>query len=70
MTTTIKIEAPAGPIDALLTVPEGNGPWPGVVVIHDAIGYGPDNEATSARIAPAGRAIRLFSARFAWKLAG
>lgn len=54
MTTTIKIETSDGPIDALLSVPEGEGPWPGVVVIHDAIGYGPDNEATSARIAAAG----------------
>jgi len=52
--TTIKINAPAGPLDALLSVPDGSGPWPGVVVVHDAIGYGPDNEATSARIAAAG----------------
>jgi carboxymethylenebutenolidase len=52
--TTIKIETPDGPIDALLSVPDGQGPWPGVVVVHDAIGYGPDNESTSARIAAAG----------------
>lgn len=52
--TTIQINTPAGPIDALLSVPEGQGPWPGVVVIHDAIGYGPDNEAISRRIAAAG----------------
>jgi carboxymethylenebutenolidase len=52
--TTIKIDTPDGPIDSLLSVPGGDGPWPGVVVIHDAIGYGPDNEATSARIAAAG----------------
>ncbi len=52
--TTIKIETPDGPIDSLLGVPTGEGPWPGVVVVHDAIGYGPDNEATSARIAAAG----------------
>jgi carboxymethylenebutenolidase len=51
--TTIKIERPDGPIDALLAVPDGQGPWPGVVVVHDAIGYGPDNEATAARIAAA-----------------
>lgn len=52
--TSVKIETSAGPIDALLSVPDGDGPWPAVVVVHDAIGYGPDNEATSARIAAAG----------------
>jgi carboxymethylenebutenolidase len=52
--TTITITAPAGPIDALLGVPEGEGPWPGVVVIHDAFGYRPDNESISRRIAAAG----------------
>jgi carboxymethylenebutenolidase len=52
--TTIKLDTPDGPIDALLSIPAGGGPWPGVVVVHDAIGYGPDNESTSARIAAAG----------------
>ena len=52
--TTIQIEAPDGPIDALLDIPRGKGPWPGVVVIHDAVGYGPDNELISQRIAQAG----------------
>jgi carboxymethylenebutenolidase len=52
--TTIQIDTPAGPIDALLDIPDGQGPWPGVVVIHDAIGYGPDKESTNARIARAG----------------
>lgn len=51
---TIEIETPDGRIDALLSLPDGQGPWPGVVVVHDAIGYGPDNETTSARIAAAG----------------
>lgn len=51
---TITIDAPDGPIDALLGIPEGEGPWPGVVVIHDAFGYGPDNESISSRIAAAG----------------
>ena len=52
--TTIEIAASDGPIDALLGTPEGAGPWPGVVVIHDAFGYGPDKAATSERIAAAG----------------
>lgn len=52
--TTIEIDTPSGPIDALLNVPVGAGPWPGVVVVHDAIGYAPDNELVSERIARAG----------------
>ncbi|AKN16932.1 dienelactone hydrolase family protein [Mycobacterium haemophilum] len=52
--TTIEIDAPDGPIEALLSVPPGPGPWPGVVVIHDAIGYEPDKESTNDHIATAG----------------
>ncbi|MGH3848629.1 MAG: dienelactone hydrolase family protein [Pseudonocardiaceae bacterium] len=52
--TTIEIDTPAGPIDALLDVPDGQGPWPGVVVIHDAIGYGPDKESINDNVAAAG----------------
>jgi carboxymethylenebutenolidase len=52
--TTIEIDTPAGRIDALLDIPEGRGPWPGVVVIHDAFGYGPDKQSTNSHIAAAG----------------
>jgi carboxymethylenebutenolidase len=52
--TTIEIETPAGPIDALLDIPAGQGPFPGVVVIHDAIGYGPDKQSINRHIAAAG----------------
>ncbi|MEY8016391.1 dienelactone hydrolase family protein [Mycobacterium servetii] len=52
--TTIEINTPDGPIDALLSLPPGQGPWPGVVVVHDAFGYNPDKEATNDRIARAG----------------
>lgn len=52
--TTVRIEAPDGPIDALLSVPDGQGPRPGVVVVHDGFGYAHDKESTSARIAAAG----------------
>lgn len=52
--SSIELDTPAGPIDALVDVPDGEGPWPGVVVVHDAIGYQPDKEAVSARIAAAG----------------
>ena len=52
--TTIQMNAPDGPIDALLSTPAGTGPWPGVVVIHDILGYGPDKQSTNDRIAAAG----------------
>jgi carboxymethylenebutenolidase len=52
--TTIEIDTPDGPIDALLSTPPGKGPWPGVVVIHDAFGYSPDKKSTNDRIAKAG----------------
>src|ERR1700754_3682504 len=52
--TTIEIDTPDGPIDALLSIPPGDGPWPGVVVIHDAFGHGADKQSTNDRIAQAG----------------
>lgn len=52
--TTVVIDTPDGTIDALLDVPDGSGPWPGVVVIHDAIGYGADMAEISDHIADAG----------------
>ena len=36
--TDVTIETPNGSIDAVLEIPAGDGPWPGVVVIHDAFG--------------------------------
>jgi carboxymethylenebutenolidase len=52
--TTIEYDTPAGPIDALLSTPRGRSPWPGVVVIHDAFGYGPDKQSINDQIADAG----------------
>ena len=52
--TTIDIDTPDGRIDALLDIPQGQGPWPGIVVVHDALGYGPDKERISKHIAAAG----------------
>jgi carboxymethylenebutenolidase len=52
--TTVEINTPDGPIDAILSTPSGEGPWPGVVVIHDAFGYGSDKQSTNDRIAQAG----------------
>ena len=52
--TRIEIHTPTGPIDALLDVPDGPGPWPGVVIIHDAIGYAPDKASINSHVASAG----------------
>lgn len=41
-------------MQALLDVPEGSGPWPGVVIVHDAIGQSRDRRAVSRRVAAAG----------------
>jgi carboxymethylenebutenolidase len=52
--TTIQIDAPDGPIDGLLDSPLGEGPWPGVVIIHDAFGFRRDNGLISQRVAQGG----------------
>ncbi|MFD5176423.1 dienelactone hydrolase family protein [Nocardia sp. NPDC058379] len=39
---SIEIDTPTGRIDALIARPQGPGPWPGVVVLHDALGVNAD----------------------------
>lgn len=52
---TVTLEAPAGPLEALLSVPStGSGPWPGVVLVHDAFGYTDDVKDNARRVADAG----------------
>jgi carboxymethylenebutenolidase len=36
------VPAPAGDVPVLLSRPPGDGPWPGVVVVHDAVGMTSD----------------------------
>ena len=54
----MQIPTPSGEIGAYLSVPQpvvsGPAPWPGVVVIHDAIGLSDDIRAIADRFATAG----------------
>ena len=38
----ISVPAPAGPLPAYQARPAGTGPWPGVVIVHDAMGMTSD----------------------------
>ena len=33
----IQLATPEGPVDAVVASPDGSGPWPGVVVVHDMV---------------------------------
>lgn len=52
--TDIDIETPDGAIGGVLEVPSGAGPWPGVVVIHDAFGLRAPHREVARRIADHG----------------
>ncbi|WP_067701023.1 dienelactone hydrolase family protein [Nocardia jejuensis] len=36
--SSVELDAPDGTVGAYLAVPEGDGPWPGVVILHDMLG--------------------------------
>jgi carboxymethylenebutenolidase len=54
----IKVQVPDGTVDAYLASPHpavsGDGPYPGVVVIHDAFGLSDDTRNITDRVATAG----------------
>jgi carboxymethylenebutenolidase len=52
--TDISFETPNGPLKAVLEIPSGQGPWPGVVVIHDAFGLRSPHRDIIRRIADNG----------------
>lgn len=51
---TIELTSPAGPLRAIVARPEGDGPWPGVVVVHDALGVTDDLRRQLDRLTAAG----------------
>jgi carboxymethylenebutenolidase len=56
--STVRLETPDGPIEALHLAPAtGSGPWPGVVVIHDVAGFSDDIKNISRRVADAGYTV-------------
>ena len=54
----LTISTPSGLIDGYLAVPSvevsGDGPWPGVVVVHDVLGFNDDVKQIAGRFASAG----------------
>lgn len=51
---TVSIEASSGTMSAYVAEPAGEGPWPGVIVLHDAIGMSRDVRAQADWLAGAG----------------
>ncbi|WP_164016865.1 dienelactone hydrolase family protein [Pyxidicoccus trucidator] len=55
----IDIKTPEGTMDAKLFQPEGNGPWPAVILLTDAFGIRPVFEQMAHRLAKEGYVVLL-----------
>jgi len=51
---SLQVPVPGGTLGGYLASPAGEGPWPGVLVLHDALGMTPDLHAQANWLAGAG----------------
>ncbi len=56
-TTTIQIPTPDGPCTTEVVTPDGNGPWPAVILFFDAAGLRPAQTRIAQRIAASGYVV-------------